>query len=240
MRPMEWKQLIGKILHGSILSLIGDEQVISLQRTKFYVFSDSLLCLGKTHENTQWNYAWEQRLVWLKHLRNTETKTIDGEPMECEWNIFQGFTTLHLSRSQRFTVEIKWDTREFQSKDYHHVDVQRHLMEIKRQQSRMRVKCQSCFSWYKKRFGAGQWSFSVMVQRKSDILSVMIVHKVNGTKFRKRWCWHSQKADTQSSVPEVHCPEVISKVKAMENCRYTKAPIWTRLKLFFAKITSVN
>ena len=27
------------------LSLIGDEQVINLQRTKLYVFSDSVLCL---------------------------------------------------------------------------------------------------------------------------------------------------------------------------------------------------
>ena len=35
------------------LSLIGDEQVISLQRTKVYVFSDSVLCLGKIHENPQ-------------------------------------------------------------------------------------------------------------------------------------------------------------------------------------------
>ena len=33
------------------LSLIGDEQVISLQRTKVYVFSDSVLSLGKMNEN---------------------------------------------------------------------------------------------------------------------------------------------------------------------------------------------
>ena len=33
------------------LSLIGVEQVISLQRTKVFVFSDSVLCLGKIHEN---------------------------------------------------------------------------------------------------------------------------------------------------------------------------------------------
>ena len=32
-------------------SLIGDEQVFSRQRTKVYVFSDSVLCLGKIHEN---------------------------------------------------------------------------------------------------------------------------------------------------------------------------------------------
>ena len=33
------------------LSLIGDERVINLQRTKVYVFSDSVLCLGKIFEN---------------------------------------------------------------------------------------------------------------------------------------------------------------------------------------------
>ena len=48
------------------MSLIGDERVINLQRTKVYVFSDSVLCLGETFENTQSNDAWEQRLGWLK------------------------------------------------------------------------------------------------------------------------------------------------------------------------------
>ena len=33
------------------LSLIVDERVINFQRTKVYVFSDSVLCLGKIHEN---------------------------------------------------------------------------------------------------------------------------------------------------------------------------------------------
>ena len=34
------------------LSLIGDERVINLQRTKVYVFSDSVLCLCKILENS--------------------------------------------------------------------------------------------------------------------------------------------------------------------------------------------
>ena len=33
------------------LSLIGEERLIDLQRTKVYVFTDSVLCLGKIHEN---------------------------------------------------------------------------------------------------------------------------------------------------------------------------------------------
>ena len=39
------------------LSLVGDAQVISLLHTKVYVFSDSVLCLGKVSENPQSNIA---------------------------------------------------------------------------------------------------------------------------------------------------------------------------------------
>ena len=81
------------------LSLIGDERIISLQRTKVYVFSDSVLCLGKRHENPQSNDAWEQRLEWFKTSQEyRNVGRIDGELMEFEWNIFPGFTTLQLSQ----------------------------------------------------------------------------------------------------------------------------------------------
>ena len=71
------------------LSLIGDEEIISLQHTKIYVFSDSVQCLGKIHENSQSNTAWERRLEWFKSSPEHRTlDRIDGEPMEFEWNIF--------------------------------------------------------------------------------------------------------------------------------------------------------
>ena len=71
------------------LSLIGDERVITLQRTKVYVFPDSVLCLGKIFENPQSNDAWEERLGWFKSspvYRNFDR--IDGEQMEFEWKYF--------------------------------------------------------------------------------------------------------------------------------------------------------
>ena len=71
----------------------------------------------------------------------------------------------------------------------------------------------------------------VLVQRKSGILSVKTVHKENGTIWRKGCYWNSQKADVQFSVLQVHCLEVDSEAKAMENCRYTIQPIWKRLRL---------
>ena len=67
------------------LSLIGDEQVTSLQRTKVYVFSDSVLCLGKIHENSQSNTAWEKYWSGSKLHRKTENfDRFDGESMEFE------------------------------------------------------------------------------------------------------------------------------------------------------------
>ena len=47
------------------LSLIGDERINNLQRAKVYVFSDSVLCLGRIHQNTESNKAWEQRIGWI-------------------------------------------------------------------------------------------------------------------------------------------------------------------------------
>ena len=79
------------------LSLIGGEQVISLLHTKVYVSTDSVLCLGKMNENPESNIAWEDRLTWFKSSPEYRAlDRIDGEPMEFEWNIFPGFTTLQL------------------------------------------------------------------------------------------------------------------------------------------------
>ena len=79
------------------LSLIVDERIINLQRTKVYVFSYSVLCLGRIFENLESNEAWEQRLGGTKCSQSYRTiDRIDGEPMEFEWNIFPGFNIFQL------------------------------------------------------------------------------------------------------------------------------------------------
>ena len=114
------------------LSLIGDERIINLQRTKVYVFSDFVLCLGKIFENPESDDAWEQTLGWIKSSQNYRNFVrIDGEPMEFEWNIFTGFNTLQLS--QKFTVQIGRNTRNFHRKNSIYVDVQRHFLWNRRQ-----------------------------------------------------------------------------------------------------------
>ena len=114
------------------LSLVGDEQVISLLHTKVYVFSDSVLCLGKMNENPQSNYAWEDRLTWFKSSPEYRAlDRIDGGPMEFEWNIFPGFTTLQLCHKvQELLSRLSVTPKKFYWTDYLRVDVQRHLMGI--------------------------------------------------------------------------------------------------------------
>ena len=92
-----WTKFIGKKHSWKQLSLIGDETVINLQRTKVYVFSDSVLCLGRIHQHPQPNQAWRDRIRWIiTEETYRDCDGINGEPTEFEWKIFPGFTTLQL------------------------------------------------------------------------------------------------------------------------------------------------
>ena len=77
--------------------LFGDETVISLQRTKVYVFSDSVLCLGKVLQHPKSNKAWKNRIGGVRSEKSyRDYDAINGESTEFEWNIFPGCTTLQL------------------------------------------------------------------------------------------------------------------------------------------------
>ena len=52
------------------LSLINDPVIISLQSTKVYVFSDSVLCLGKVLQHPECNEAWKNRVAGVRAERS--------------------------------------------------------------------------------------------------------------------------------------------------------------------------
>ena len=92
---------LDKILYGknswTRLSFIEDEILINLQSTKVYVFSDSVLCLGKVLQHPESNEAWKDRVAGVRAERNYRDYDANkGESTEFEWNIFPGFTTLQL------------------------------------------------------------------------------------------------------------------------------------------------
>ena len=93
--PINWEDSPWKHL-----SLVSDEEIISLSHAKVYVFSDSVLCLGKMNQKTTSNSAWERQLDWFKDSSQYRTvDLIDGEPMEFEWNISQDSS--HCSSSKK-------------------------------------------------------------------------------------------------------------------------------------------
>ena len=143
------------------LSLIGDERVINLQRAKVYVFSDSVLCLGKIHRNPESNNAWEQRLGWITSSHSYRNfDGIDGEPTKFEWNIFPGFDTLQLYGKVKDLLSRFGETPEnFTGRILFYVDVQRHFLWNKRDNEQECLANARLVSLYARKFGEGQWSF---------------------------------------------------------------------------------
>ena len=159
---------------------------------------------------------------------------IDGEPMEFAWNIFPRFNTWQLCHKvQELLSRLSVTTEKFTGR----IIFMSMFNDIS--WGSKDKKCESSaqlVSLYARRFGAGPRSFlGPGSQKKWYSVSEDNPTKRNGTELQSKWCWHLQKANTQSSDPRVHCPEECSRAKVVENCRYTIAPTGERLKLFSHK-----
>ena len=86
-----------------------------------------------------------------------------------------------------------------------------------------------------RRFGVGQWSFIGPGSEKKWYSSE---NSPQGAwdNIAEECCWNSKKADILPSVQRLHCPDVFSKAKDVESCRYTSLQIIQQLKLFFAEL----
>ena len=140
-------------------SLVNDEEVISLSNSKVYVFSDSVLCLGKMNQNPQSNIAWEDRVTWFKSSPEYRTlDRIDGEPMEFEWNIFPGFNTLELVREVQKFMSKMGEPEQFQGR----IIFMSMFNDIIWGNEDNETECianSTLVSLFAERFPAGRWSF---------------------------------------------------------------------------------
>ena len=155
-----WTKFIGKIIHGNSLSLIGDETVINLQRTKVYVFSDSVLCLGRVHPHPMSNEAWKKRIGWIitdESYRDFDG--INGEPTEFEWNIFPGFTTLQLCSKVTGLLSRLGETPETFTGRILLMSMFNDISCDKKDNEEECVANAKVVSIFARKFGIGQWSF---------------------------------------------------------------------------------
>ena len=96
--------------------LITDDWAVQIGNSRTYVFSGPVLCLGSLSDNLA--EAWKDRIKWLwwtRHLK--DLNRTDGEPMEFEWNIFPGFTTLGiLDEIQKMMTKSKCEPEQYKGR----------------------------------------------------------------------------------------------------------------------------
>ena len=142
------------------MSLIGDERITNLQRTKVCVFSDSVLCLGKIHQNPESNKACEERIGWIttsQRYRNFDG--IDGEPTKFEWNIFPGFDTLQLCDKVKSLLSRLGETLENFTGRILLMSMFNDISCGTRDNEQECLANARLVSLYARKFGKGQWSF---------------------------------------------------------------------------------
>ena len=142
------------------LSLIGDEEVVSLLHKKVYVFSDSVLRLGKMSEKPLSNVVWEDKLTWFKSSSQYRTlDTIDGEPMEIRVEYLPRIHHIAaLLQSPRVPVENESTSRRF----HRRIIFVSMFNDISRGSQEKKQECESSaqlVSINAKRFSPGRWSF---------------------------------------------------------------------------------
>ena len=160
---------------------MGAARVVNLQLTKVYVFSDSVLCLGKIFENSQSNDAWEERLGWFKSsLINRSSDRIEIPQSNSAWEDRLGWfksspTYRNFDRIDGEPMEFEWDCSSVKKSKVYCWDQEKNqrisqdelsscrcsttfLVDqetMKKNASQMPIS----FLFFARRFGTGQWSF---------------------------------------------------------------------------------
>ena len=142
------------------LSLIGGETVINLQSTKVYVFSDSVLCLGRILQHPDSNEAWKNRVARVRAERSyRDYDGINGEPTEFEWNIFRGFTTLQLCGKVKDLLSDLGETPETFTGRILFMSMFNDISCGTKDNEEECVANAKVVTLYAKKFGIRQWSF---------------------------------------------------------------------------------
>ena len=132
-------------------------------------------------QNPASNTVCEEQLSRFKGSSQYRTlDTIDGEPMEFEWNIFPRFITLqHCNKVQEFMSKVS-DLSEFKGP----ILFMSVFNDISWGSEDNEQECESSanlVSISARRFSPGRWCFLGPGSEKSGILLLLTDHKENGT-----------------------------------------------------------
>ena len=138
--------------------MVGVEEVISLAREGLRIFRVCVMLWKDTPELS--NTVWEEKLRWFKSSPEYRAlDTIDEEPMEFEWNIFPGFTTLRLcNKVPEFLSKMSKPPEEFTGR----IIFMSMFNDISWGSKDNEQECElsaKLVSIYARRFSPGRWSF---------------------------------------------------------------------------------
>ena len=179
------------------LSLINDPVIINLQSTKVYVFSDSVLCLGKVLQHPECNEAWKNRVAGVRAERSyRDFEDVSGESTEFEWNIFPGFTSLQLcDKISNLLSSLRQSPETFTRR----ILFMSMFNDISCDRYDNKDECLKNAEFVKtfaKRFGIGQWSFigpsseKVVSFREQSTWSLGPCCGRHVTEIRRKWTSH--------------------------------------------------
>ena len=166
-------------------------------KARVYVYSDSVLCLGKMLGPEDAIKRWNDQVSTLKMCHTIrELQGLDGEPIDFEWKSFQGAAALDLlheiqarsARKARHTWKFQWSNNL-------HVYVQRHCSWKARKWRFLRY-------YFKEdqrvRLQVQRWTLGILGTRRrkqvvsrKDNQSWWLLHK---------WCIISRTQDSQYSM----------------------------------------
>ena len=125
---------------------------------RFAYFQILCKALEKMNQIPTSTTVWERLLEWFKDSSQYRTlDTIDGEPMEFEWKVFPGSTTLELVREVQKFISNVGESEQFQGRIIFMSMFNDIIWGNKDNETECIVNS-TLVSLFAKRFPAGRWS----------------------------------------------------------------------------------
>ena len=159
MRFLEWLKSTGKIHHGDnyLWSMMKKSSVYRMQRFMYF----QILCYVLERRIRIQHQILFGKKSWVgskDSSQYTTLDTIDGEPMEFEWNIFPGFTTLQfIGKVQEIMTKIG-DPSQFKGRIIF-MSTFNDIVWGSEDNERECIANATLVTLFAKRFPAGRWSF---------------------------------------------------------------------------------
>ena len=178
------------------------DKAIEITNARTYVFADLMLCLGSMSDQPV--KAWKNKIKWYLESRYLkDLNQIDGEPMEFEWKIFPGFTTLGILEEIQFFFMENFQCEPGQLRGtilfmsmYNDIICENEETENCEMNS-------VTVANYARRLLLGRWTFLGPGSEKNGTQLILRNQMETGTRLLNEICSTLQKAVIQNFVPPV-------------------------------------